>query len=185
MCLPLELHSFFFQSKLQILNTMFKLTLLSIIAFTGFTFLSCNSNNSEQTATQKNEGPGFDKQLAKAFIDSMNTKFSEQIAAGDSTALASHYWPDAELLLDNSEPVKGNDIINAWGSVIRGGIKEMSFTTTDITGSSNFIIETGAYEIKDGKKNLVDKGKYVVVWEKRNGEWKLYRDIGSTSMPAK
>jgi len=38
---------------------------------------------------------------------------------------------------------------------------------------------------EDGKKALMDKGKYVVVWEKRNSEWKLYRDIGSTSMPAK
>jgi ketosteroid isomerase-like protein len=164
---------------------MFKLTLLIAIAFIGFHLLSCNSNNSDQPANQKNEGSGFDKQSAKAFIDSMNTKFSEQLAAGDSTALASHYWPDAELLLDNIEPVKGNDISSAWGSVIRGGIKEMNFTTTDITGSSTFIIETGAYDIKDGKKNLIDKGKYVVVWEKRNGEWKLYRDIGSTSMPAK
>jgi ketosteroid isomerase-like protein len=164
---------------------MLKLTLLIAIAFTGFHLLSCNSNNTEQTNSQKNEGPGFDKQSAKAFVDSINAKFSEQLAAGDSTALASHYWPDAELLLDNSEPVKGNDIVHAWGGTIRGGIKEMSFTTTDITGSSTFIIETGAYEIKDGKKSLVDKGKYVVVWEKRNGEWKLYRDIGSTSMPAK
>lgn len=163
---------------------MLKLTLLIAVAFTGVTLLSCNSN-SEQATGQKNEGSGFDKQSAKAFIDSMNTKFSEQLAAGDSSALASHYWPDAQLLLDNSEPVKGNDIGSAWGSFIRGGIKEIHFTTTDITGSSTFIIETGAYEIKDGKKSFVDKGKYVVIWEKRNGEWKLYRDIGSTSMPAK
>lgn len=176
---------FIFQFKLQILKTMFKLTLLIAITFIGFDLLSCNSNNSGQPVSQKNDSSAFDKQSAKTFIDSINAKFSEQLAAGDSTALASHYWPDAELLLDNSGPVKGNDIVNAWGSFIRGGIKEMSFTTTDITGSATFIIETGAYEIKDGKKSPVDKGKYVVVWEKRNGEWKLYRDIGSTSMPAK
>lgn len=102
------------------------------------------------------------------------------IAAGDSSALASHYWPDAELLLDNSEVVKGNDILNAWGSAIRMGIKEMTFSTTDITGSQTLIIETGNYEMKDGNKSPIDRGKYVVVWEKRNGVWKLYRDIGST-----
>jgi ketosteroid isomerase-like protein len=75
--------------------------------------------------------------------------------------------------------------VNAWGYAIRAGIKEMNFVTTDVTGNSSFIIETGSYEMKDNNKNLVDKGKYVVVWQKRNGEWKLYRDIGSTSMPAK
>jgi ketosteroid isomerase-like protein len=150
----------------------------------GFCVSSCNSKNSEKTPSLNAEIPAFDKQWAKSFIDSINLKFSEQIASGDSSALASHYWPDAELLLDNSEVVKGKDILNAWGAAIRMGIKEMTFSTTNITGSPTFIIETGNYEMKDGKKSLIDRGKYVVVWEKRNGDWKLYRDIGSTSMPA-
>ena len=145
--------------------------------------LSCNSNTSAENIA-KAESSTFDMQRAKSFIDSINTKFSEQFAAGDSVALASHYWSDAELLLDNSEPVKGDDILNAWGSAIRAGIKEISFVTTDVTGDSLFIIETGNYEMKDSKNSLLDKGKYVVVWQNRNGEWKLYRDIGSTSMPA-
>ena len=144
---------------------------------------SCNPINSEK-APKETAPPTLDKQWAKTFIDSMNNKFSEQIAAGDSVALASHYWPDAELMLDHSESVKGKDIVQTWGEAIRVGIKELALTTTDITGTPDFVIETGKYEMKDAKKNLVDKGKYVVVWEKRHGEWKLYRDIGSTSMPA-
>ena len=66
----------------------------------------------------------------------------------------------------------------------RMGIKEFNFTTTDLKGDAQFLIETGKYEMKHDKNTLVDKGKYVVVWEKRNGEWKLYRDIGNTSLPA-
>ncbi len=148
----------------------------------SFYVSSCSSNNSEKLPDLNTE-LALDKQWAKSFIDSMNAKFSEQIALGDSSGLASHYWPDAELLLDNSEAVKGKDIINAWGAAIRMGIKEMTFSTTDITGSPTLIIETGNYEMKDEKKSLIDRGKYVVVWENRNGDWKLYRDIGSTSMP--
>jgi ketosteroid isomerase-like protein len=163
---------------------MRKISALIIIALGSFFVFSCNADT-EKSSGEKKENSELDKQWAKSFIDSINTKFSEQIAAGDSIALASHYWPDAELLLDNSEPVRGNDIVNAWGYAIRAGIKEMNFVTTDITGSSTFIIETGGYEVKDANKALIDKGKYVVVWEKRNGEWKLYRDIGSTSMPVK
>ena len=67
----------------------------------------------------------------------------------------------------------------------RMGIKDFTFSTTDITGDDKFLIETGNYEMKDAKGTLVDKGKYVVIWEQRNGEWKLYRDIGNTSLPAK
>jgi ketosteroid isomerase-like protein len=158
-----------------------KLTVLTA-SVSSLYLISCSSNTSAET-TAKTETATLDIQKAKSFIDSINMKFSEQFAAGDSAALASHYWQDAELLLDNSEPVKGNDIVNAWGAAIRAGIKEISFTTTDITGDSLFIIETGNYEMKDAKKSLLDKGKYVVVWQNRNGEWKLYRDIGSTSMP--
>ncbi len=144
--------------------------------------ISCNQSTTKQDTTEQKQT--LDKQWAKSFIDSMNTQFSRQIASGDTAALASHYWPDAELLLDNSEVVKGPDILATWGAVMRMGLKEMTFSGTDITGSPDFIIETGNYEMKDAGQSIIDKGKYVVIWEKRNGEWKLYRDIGCTSLPA-
>ena len=161
-----------------------KILVIILAAGSCLELLSCNSNNPDKISDVRAENSGLDKKWAKSFLDSINTKFSEQIALGDSTTLASHYWPDAELLLDNSDVVKGKDIINAWGGAIRMGVKQMTFSTTDITGSPAFIIETGNYEMKDGTKSLLDRGKYVVVWENRNGAWKLYRDIGSTSMPA-
>lgn len=162
---------------------MRQLLVVIFAALNCYGLFSCNSGNPEKTTDRKAQNLTLDKKWAKSFLDSINAKFSEQIALGDSTALASHYWPDAELLLDNSEVVKGKDILNAWGGAIRMGVKEMTFSTTDITGSPTFIIETGNYEMKDRSKTLLDRGKYVVVWENRNGEWKLYRDIGSTSLP--
>jgi ketosteroid isomerase-like protein len=162
---------------------MARASLIIAVIFMSLGIISCNTNKNEgskdhETATT------LDKQWARPFIDSINQKFSEEIASGDSSALASHYWPDAELLLDNSEVVKGNDIMPTWGAFIRMGAKQMTFSTTDIKGSSSLIIETGNYEIKAADSSLMDRGKYVVVWEKRNGEWKLYRDIGCTSLPA-
>ena len=143
---------------------------------------SCGPGNSEKSPDIQMSTPTFDKQWATSFIDSVNAKISEQFSNGDSAGLASHYWPDAELLLSNSEAIKGNDILPAWGAMTRMGIKEFTLSTTDIKGDSEFIIETGTYEMKDEKKTIVDKGKYVVVWQQRNGEWKLYRDIGNTSL---
>jgi ketosteroid isomerase-like protein len=163
---------------------MHKTFIVSFGVLICFSLFSCNGGNDKKTSTDKAQSLTLDKKWAKSFIDSINGKFSEQIAFGDSLALASHYWPDAEMLLDNSEVVKGKDILNIWGALIRMGVKEMKFSTTDIAGSPTYIIETGNYEMKNGSQTLLDRGKYVVVWENRNGEWKLYRDIGSTSMPA-
>ena len=163
---------------------MKKIYLFLAASLVSFCILSCSSHNTEKAPDIKTS-TSFDKQWAKSFIDSINLKFTEQFRAGDSVALSSHYWPDAEILLSNSEAIKGNNILAAWGSMTRMGIKDFTFSTTDITGDDKFLIETGNYEMKDAKGTLVDKGKYVVIWEQRNGEWKLYRDIGNTSLPAK
>jgi ketosteroid isomerase-like protein len=143
--------------------------------------LACNSENKKEEADPTSNATAFDMQRAKAFIDSINTKFSEQIKNGDSTWVASQYGPDAEILVEKSEPVKGKDILSFWGGVSRSETKDWTFTTTDLQGDENFLIETGTYEIKDANKKLADRGKYVVVWKKQNGEWKLYRDIGASS----
>jgi ketosteroid isomerase-like protein len=37
-----------------------------------------------------------------------------------------------------------------------------------------------------GKENLIRlcKGKYIVLWKKENGKWKLHRDISNSDLPA-
>ena len=150
------------------------LLLMLIIAATG-----CQQQRTNDTKTA-----AFDMQKAKSFIDSSRTKFTEQLRDGDSVAVASHYWPDAEFLLSNSEPIKGKDILSAWGGLIKMGIRDITFSTTDITGDENFLIETGTYELRDGNKTLFDKGNYVVGWKQQNGQWKKYRDAAITSLPA-
>lgn len=163
---------------------MRKSILVVAAGFISLYLFSCNPGTTGQSADALSSASTFDMQKAKSFIDSINTKFSEQFRAGDSVALASHYWPDAEMLFAHSEPIKGNEILGAWGEMTRTGVKDFSFSTTDIKGDADFIIETGNYEMKDDKKTLVDRGKYVVIWQQRDGVWKLYRDIGNTSMPA-
>lgn len=163
---------------------MSKLLGIIAITFICLNLVSCNRANPPKNVNPQTAAQAFDKQKSQAFIDSVNHKISEQFAAGDSVGLASHYWQDAELLLPNSEAIKGNALIASWGAMTRSGIKEFTFTTTDLTGDSEYLIETGTYEMKDARQTLIDKGKYVVIWQQRNGEWKLYRDIGNTSLPA-
>ena len=159
---------------------MKKNCLVSFILVLVVSMLACNSKDKEENAESKSSNT-FDMQKARAFIDSINAKWVEQIRDGDSAALASHYSSDAELLTNGSNPIEGKDILSAWGSMIRSGLRDWTFTTTDLQGNSDFLIETGNYEIKDSNKKLADKGKYLVVWKKQNGDWKLYRDVGVSS----
>jgi ketosteroid isomerase-like protein len=38
--------------------------------------------------------------------------------------------------------------------------------------------------MKDASGKQIDRGKYITVWKKQQGQWKLHRDIWNTSMPA-
>lgn len=164
---------------------MKKRYLMSPFVLINLFILSCNAGKENKDDNTKNAATTFDMQKAKAFIDSINSNWSEELKKGDSTAIASHYSQDGKILLANSEPASGSGILSLWGSIIRSGVTDWKFTTTDLAGDSNFLVETGEYKINDAGKKLVDKGNYVVTWKKQdNGEWKLYRDIGVSSMPA-
>jgi hypothetical protein len=43
--------------------------------------------------------------------------------------------------------------------------------------------EVGQYELLDAAGKTLDRGKYVVLWKKEGGRFKLHRDIWTTSMP--
>jgi ketosteroid isomerase-like protein len=155
----------------KFIKVMLKLSSLFFI-----TAVLITSGCLEQNSNIKSASEVFDMENAKFFIDSINTKFSEQIKNGDSIALASHYSTDAAILLPKSEPIKGKDILSAWGSMLRAGTEDISFQTIDLAGNNDFLIETGYIKTK-GSENTINKSKYLVVWKKQNGEWKLYRDM--------
>ena len=91
---------------------------------------------------------------------------------GDSNWVAAQYENNAEILLTGSEPIKGKDILAMWGGVGRSNERDWSFTTTDLQGDDNFLVETGTYDIKDIDKKPVDRGKYLIVWRKQaDGSW--------------
>lgn len=146
--------------------------------------LACNTTTDEKPPVTSKEATEFDLSTARSWIENDNAKFADELKKGDSLAVASHYASDALVMMSNSEPVRGKDIASAWGQVIRMGIKDMKITTVDLIGNAGLLAETGTYELYGEGNKLLDKGKYVVVWKQENGTWKIYRDIGNSSLPA-
>lgn len=155
----------------------------------GICIIFFNTSMEAQTRDKTPLTTSFDIQKAKPIIDGFYSQLSKQLRDGDSVGLASHYWPDAEILLSGKEAIKGKEILAYWSGMVRLvnqiRIKEVSDSTTDIKGDSEFLIETGTYQIRSNNDNLIDKGKYMTVWQQRNGEWKLYRDIGNSNIQPK
>jgi ketosteroid isomerase-like protein len=152
-----------------ILNVASLILLIIVLAATG-----CQQ---QQNADTESLPITFDMQKASKIIESIDKQFSKDFYNGDSVALAGHYASNAQF-----GSLKGKEILSYWGRSIRNSIKNntrnLLFTTTALTGDSEFLVELGIYEIKDDKNNPKGKGKYLVVWKQENGKWKIYRDIG-------
>ena len=111
---------------------------------------------------------------SKAWEDAFN--------AGDAKALAAIYAPEAMLLPPNSEPVQGRESIEElWAGFIEGVKGELEIQEVFVQGDLANMI--GTYIILDVDGKVVDRGKYVEIWKRGDGQWQLYRDIWNTSLP--
>ena len=62
------------------------------------------------------------------------------------------------------------------------GIKTAKLTTMEITEAGENAIEVGEYELGGADGQVLDRGKYLVIWKKEKGNWRLAKDIWNTSV---
>ena len=121
----------------------------------------------------------------RAAIDAANAKFSADFAKGDAAAVASHYSTTAWAFPPNGEITKGREAIaKLWKGAMDSGIKEVKLTTLEVEAHGDAAYEVGTYALTGEGGKTLDAGKYVVVWKRQGGQWKIHRDIWNTSMPA-
>jgi ketosteroid isomerase-like protein len=64
------------------------------------------------------------------------------------------------------------------------GIKEATLDTVEVEAHGDAAYEVGRYTLKGDGGQLLDQGKYVVIWKRVGGQWRLHRDIWNSSLPA-
>jgi ketosteroid isomerase-like protein len=83
---------------------------------------------------------------------------------------------------------KGKDAIRQfWGGFLGMGAINLALFSDDVMQRDDLAVETGHYEVSitpKGAAAATDSGKYVVVWRRIGGQWKLERDIFNTNLPA-
>lgn len=118
-----------------------------------------------------------------AEIRSANEKFMDTFAKGDAAGVASLYTEDGMLLPAGMESIKGKQgVEHFWQGVMGMGIKQVRLDTIEIDQGENMTAELGNYTLSGEDGKPVDKGKYIVVWKKEGGEWRLHKDIWNTSL---
>lgn len=161
-------------------SSLKQLIVLSVLFILVIGLQSCKEQPKEKEQTV-NE---FNLETAKGEIVDANKEFAVLFAAHDSIGLANLYTQDAKFMSDGAPAVTGSkNIQSALAGLMNSGITSANLTTIDVWGMENLITEEGEVNLFVGDAEVY-KGKYIVLWKKVNGKWKLFRDIFNSNLPA-
>lgn len=143
-------------------------------------FNSCATGETHEQAAEINVDS------VKAQIAAMEAAYGVASNAKDVDGVAAYYASDAESLADDEPARVGMDAIKA-------GIKKdfemdttgstVSFSTTGVWAAGKYATETGTSTVtsKDGK--VLRTGKYMTLFELRDGKYIAIRDMWNSDAP--
>jgi len=111
------------------------------------------------------------------------------VATKDAAWIADLYAPDGLFMAPNGPAIEGADAIaEAWRGLLSLPGMSMSFVPTRVVVSAkgDMAADIGTYALSfDGDGGRVeDNGKYVIVWRKIGGAWRVLSDIFNTNVAA-
>ncbi len=149
-----------------------------------FYLTACNRPTSPESANKADSAAAFDISSVRNTINHNDKIFEEAIVKGDSAKVVALYATTAHMYPDNGPPIENYEGIKRFfGEFVKMGIKEFKLETVDVYGNNDNVIEEGKYKIGNGKGKTIDEGKYIEIYRKENGEWKIYRDIFNSNLP--
>jgi uncharacterized protein (TIGR02246 family) len=115
----------------------------------------------------------------KAEIEAVNAKWMELFNKGDFAGVASLYTEDGSVFPPGSGIAKGRAAIAALWKGMAEQVSDPKVTTLDVKPlGPSAAREIGTFSLKTkGPTPQEVSGKYVVVWERVGGDWKLAADI--------
>ena len=118
-------------------------------------------------------------------ITTANENFMATFDRGDAAGLSELYTENGQLLPTGSDFITGKAAIRAfWQGAMDMGIKTARLETIEAEEHGDTAIEIGKYTLSGEAGNVMDKGKYLVIWKQAGGRWKLHRDIWTSSLSA-
>ncbi len=111
---------------------------------------------------------------------SVTTAVSRDFNQGDPLKTAAHYTDDAQILPPRHPVIEGKAAITSFFDSNIDKYIGLGNRTTWSVVQGNIAVEQGTYNIRNVRVGVdAERGKYIRVWKKIDGKWKLYRDMFS------
>ena len=163
-------------------STRLALPLLAILAL-GASGMERKHDNPD--AGQTAAAAAADEQAIRA----INERWLQLIRAKDASGVAQLYDEDAAVMPANEKAAHGREAIGEWWnrSMQMPGY-DLTFQTDQLvlSRSGDMALDRGTYRFAATPPAgpISDTGKFVVVWRKIGGEWKVAADIFNSDLPA-
>jgi uncharacterized protein (TIGR02246 family) len=104
---------------------------------------------------------------------------------GDAAAMAALYTEDGQLLAPNAPTMTGREAVQGfWQAVMDMGVEKVAIFTGEVEDHGDTATEVSEFKLFGAGDQELDQGKFIVIWKKVDGQWKLHRDIFNSSNPA-
>jgi uncharacterized protein (TIGR02246 family) len=120
-----------------------------------------------------------------AALEAATQAWADAFNARDADAMAALTTEDVVLLPPNAEPVRGREAVHAtWRLATAKARTQIAVTTeeTVIAGDVAWQMGVFAYSLPSGA--VVSRGKFLEIWKRVDGQWKIHRDMFSGNAAA-
>jgi ketosteroid isomerase-like protein len=125
-----------------------------------------------------------DRERMLAEIVEARRHFADVLLRHDHGALFDLFTSDTLVLPSGGPLVRGRDAAVAfWTAATSDPARRLrsAFEAVDSMFEGDVVIEVGLATVSavqaDGREEIADHGKYIVVWKPVDGRWKRHRDI--------
>jgi ketosteroid isomerase-like protein len=159
-------------------NKLIKAALLSSVLSLIF---ACSPKKEEASASV------IDKEAIKKEIQDKENEFAAIYNSGELKNIG-YYADDAISYAQNKPPIVGREAIIAY---YKAGIdssskgNKITFTTHEVfvSNDGNQVVETGYYNLVDSTDVTLNRGNYMILFEKRDGKYVSVREMSASDLP--
>lgn len=123
----------------------------------------------------------------RATMDALGKKYDDAFNKRDATALASLYAHDARIILPEQDVIVDRPAIEKfWKTELAVSVGKQTSTTIEVEDYGEVAFETGKWVIKMADGGIADRGKFLTVWKRTGGQWRIHRETWNldASVPA-
>jgi len=123
-------------------------------------------------------------------IRDLDAQWASAVANKDTAAVSKFYATDGLYMAPNAQALGGRaGAQKGWSWMVTMKDAGLTFGPTKVvvaqSGDIAYDIGTYTFQMNGPKGPVEDKGKYLVVWKKQDGQWKVAADMFNSDMPAK